>query len=805
MRPLPVDEILPELLAALDAAGVAVLVAPPGSGKTTRVPPAIPGRVVVLQPRRVAVRAAARRIAQERGWALGGPVGYSTRFERKRSRETRLEFITEGLLLRRLQADPFLEGVDAVVLDEFHERSLALDLSLGLLRELRRDARPDLRLAVMSATLQAEPVARYLGAPVLRAEGRAFPVEVEHARRPGRGPLAPRMAAAIRRAMADEPEGHVLAFLPGVGEIRATADLLRGTVEGRVLPLHGRLPAAEQDRALAPSNRRKVVLSTNVAETSITLEGARVVVDSGLARVARFDPAAGVDRLELKPISHASADQRAGRAGRTGPGRCVRLWTESEGAGRPAHDAPAVRRADLAGALLLLRDQGHGRGFPWFEEPPPGQVARAEALLDALGALDGAGLTSRGRKLLELPVHPRLAAVLLEGAARGRLATAAAAAALASERDPFARCLADGDIDLETRLGLLMEADAGAVPQGTNRAGLREVRRVRDQLLRIAGDAGESRETEPGAAPPLVASLLAGFPDRVARRRGTGHRLKLSSGSGARLPEAGPSTDDLLLVVALGARGRDREPVVDLALPLELDWLAVAEETVLDFDPDRQAVVSRRRRSWGALVLTDRPGLDRLPAEASDLLLRHALEAPDRALAPNDRDEALRARVAFLARAQPRLGLGAVERWADLLPTLCLGRTSFAQLRAADLSATLEAELTWPQRQALDRDAPEHLGLPGGRARVRYPAEGPPVVSARIQQFFGLDATPTLAGVPVTLELLAPNRRPAQVTSDLPGFWRGSYAEVRKQLRGRYPKHPWPEEPWTASPPRRRR
>jgi ATP-dependent helicase HrpB len=808
---LPVDAVIPEVRAALEEVGAVVLVAPPGSGKTTRVPPALvhKGRVVVLQPRRVAARASARRVADERGWKLGGPVGYRTRFDARSGRDTRVEYITEALLLRRLQRDPFLEDTATVVLDEFHERSLALDLSLALLAELRRDARPELGLVVMSATLDAEPVARFLGAPSIQAGGRAYPVKIEHQPRPTRGPMAPRVAAAVRRGLA-EVDGHILVFLPGVGEIRGVLREL-GTLPGAdVLPLHGRLPPAEQDRAIEPSGRRKVVLSTNVAETSVTIAGVTLVIDTGLARVPRFDAASGVDRLELRPISQASTEQRAGRAGRTQAGRCTRLWTAAEQSSRPAHDVPAVRRTDLSAALLLLKDQGAGPDFRWFEPPPPGLVERAEALLGSLGATDQGAITARGRRMLDLPLHPRLASAVLEGRARGILATTTAAAALSAERDPFARCLPEGDVDLEVRLSLLAEADAGAVPSGAQRGALRDVQRARDQLLRIAraSDTPVAALTEVSEeAPPLAAALLAGFPDRVGRRRTPrGSKLHLASGGGARLPEACPEDSELLLALALSARGRDTEATVDLAIPLDADWLQAPEIEEVVFDRDREAAVGRRVRRWGALILGERPDHQPDAIALSEALQAAATAAPERALKPSEAAEALRARVRWLAAARPRLGLPVLEDWSALLPTLCIGRQTFAQLRALDLKAALLDTLTWPQREALKADAPERITLPGGAsAAVRYPVESPPVVSARIQQFFGLDETPQLAGQAVMLELLAPNRRPAQRTSDLPGFWRGSYADVRKDLRGRYPKHDWPEEPWTAPARRRRR
>jgi len=793
---LPIDDVLPELVSALRRHRAAVLVGPPGSGKTTRVPPGLLyagfGKVVVLQPRRVAARLAARRIAEERGAGLGGEVGYAVRFDRRTAPDTRIEVVTEGLLTRRLQADPFLEGVGAVVLDEFHERSLHADLALALLREVQGEVRDDLAVVVMSATLDPGPVAAFLGGcPVVEARGRPHPVEVAYVPRPVHPREVDRAcAAAVRRAL-EASEGHVLVFLPGVAEIERTADRL-ADIEAAVLPLHGRLPLAAQDRALAPSARRKVVLATNIAETSVTLDGVTAVVDCGLARVPRFEPALGLTRLETVPIPRASADQRAGRAGRTGPGVCFRLWTEREHARRPEAAEPDIRRLDLAPALLEVRAWGADpRRFGWFEAPPAGSLAGAEELLERLGAVHGGGLTAVGREIAALPLHPRLARVVVEGRARGCLRAAAGAAALAEEVDPWA----GQPGDLLDRIALLDRNDAGA-----DRRALRRVRRVRDQVLRAAGrtDGGDALEEA------VVRALLAGFPDRVGQPRGPHDpRVLLASGTGATLDE--PTAAALLLAVSL-APGR-REPRITLAAPVDEAWLDVREDEVLAFDPDREAVVHRRVRRNGALVLGERPpDTPADPARVAAILAEAARAAPDRAL-PGD-DAGFLARLRFLARAMPALDLPTFEPLEDLLPELCMGRRSFAELRALDLRTELAGRLTWPQREALDRHAPERFEVPSGaRVRLDYRPEGPPVLAARIQQLFGLAETPRVAGAPVLLHLLAPNGRPAQVTRDLASFWRTTYTQVRADLRGRYPKHAWPDDPLDARPedrPRRR-
>ena len=810
---LPIDAALPAIRDAVQQAGAFVLVAPPGAGKTTRVPPAlldfgVEGRVVLLQPRRVAARLCARRIASERGSRLGGEVGYQVRFDRRIGPDTRIEVLTEGLLLRRLQADPFLDGVGAVLLDEFHERSLTADLSLALLREVRAEARPDLWVGVMSATLDPGPVAAFLGGcPTIRAEGRRYPVTVEHDAAPDDGWLPERMARAVRDVLARTESGHVLCFLPGVGEIRRTQAALEG-LSVPVLPLHGRLPPGEQDHALAPCSHRKVVLATNIAETSVTLDGVVAVVDGGVARSPRFDPVLGVERLETIPISVASADQRAGRAGRTGPGLARRLWTDKQHRLLPDADPPEVARLDLSGAALeLLLWGADPRTFPWFEAPPSAALDAAMELLSRLGATDQGALTPIGREMAALPVHPRLARVVVEGRRRGCLRAAAGAAALVSERDPWDRdrgaLAASGRGDLQGRLELLDARGAS----GAHRGALDAVRKVRDQLTRVAGGpAGGAREAD------VVACLVAGFPDRVGQRRAVASpRVRLASGTGAELdpPDQAPGADLLLAAQLTLGRGGLK---IRLAARVEPDALPVRDAVVMDWDADRDAVSHHIESRFGALVLaTRRPQTPADPARVSARLLQEALLRPDGALDLNDRYQSIAGRLRFLGSRRPDLDLPDPSP-AVLLPRLCAGRRSFAQLRAIDLAGDLLGGLTWAQRQALDQLAPPRLTLPtGSTAAVSYgDADQPPVLAARIQQLFGLDQTPSVMGgrEPVLLHLLAPNNRPAQVTQDLPGFWRGSYADVRKDLRGRYPKHDWPEDPWSASPqdrPRRRR
>jgi ATP-dependent helicase HrpB len=810
MRSLPIDSHLPEILEALRVHRGAVVVAPPGSGKTTRVPPAIAeaatGKVVVSQPRRVAARLAATRIADELGGRLGELVGYATRFDRRTSARTRVELVTEGLLVRRLQTDPFLEGVGCVVLDEFHERTLDVDLALALLADCRREAREDLRIVVMSATLAPGPVADFLGCPVIEAPGRTYPVDLTFSKA-SRARIEARCAGSVRTLLAEEPTGHVLVFLPGVGEIDRTRRALRdGDLPGDVdvLPLHGRLPLSEQAAALAPSTRRKVVLATNLAETSVTLEGARAVVDTGLARVARFDPAIGLTRLETQPISQASADQRAGRAGRTGPGRCVRLWPEADHRGRPAASEPEIRRADLAPLVLQVLEWGtDAASLRWFEPPPAGGIQRAEETLRELGALNGGALTARGQAITSLPVHPRLGAVLLAGHALGIASTAATVVALMSEMDPFRGAPdAAGDGDLEPRLAAIAEAEwRGTAPAGVDRRRWNELKKVRDQLLRRveALDGGTAPE---GPFEPLVLALLAGFPGRLGRRRDRASgRYLLASGHGAVLEERSRADSEFLFALDLGSarRGAHAEHRIRLAHPVDLDLSLVPPRNELRFDAGNESVVLRRVTRIGALVLRDDQSSERpAPGESARVLEEAARAAPDRAQGGGDAQRLL-ARLRFAHGRNPSVFVGAPRSWEELLPDLCRRRRSFAELRRADVAGALANRLTWPQREALDRLAPERVLVPSGmHLPVEYPDEGPPVLAARIQQMFGASETPKVGGVPLLLHLLAPNGRPAQVTQDLAGFWTGSYKEVRKDLRGRYPKHPWPDDPANA-------
>ena len=882
--PLPIDEALPELLAAVAARGAVVLRAPPGAGKTTRVPPALAGSgaagdgtVVVLEPRRVAARAAARRIAEERGWTLGREVGWWIRFERRFTAATRVLFVTEGLLLRWLQRDPFLDGVGALVFDEFHERALAADLALALARQVRREARPDLVLAAMSATLDSAPLAAFLDAPVVASAGRLHAVETRLLERPDERPLDQQAAAAVRRALAGSA-GDVLAFLPGRVEIARTLAALAETAREQELDLvalHGDLDIEAQDRALRRGARRRVVAATNVAETSVTVEGVRAVVDGGLARQLRFDPATGLDRLETVRISRAAADQRAGRAGREGEGLCLRLWHAADDLALRPFETPEIRRVDLAGALLELAAWGvrDPAGFEWFEAPEPERVETARAALHDLGALDAAGITPLGRRLVRLPLAPRLGRLVLEGERLGIADEAALAAALLADRDPFRGEIrahrAGTSSDLADRLDALDLRRHRQVFEARDQIVFllkskdQEASREEETAGRPAGARGPASEVPPAPAPapiaagrqenaeraaatpaqrqnaapntppltrklfasslseteePLLRAVAAAYLDRLCRRREAGsERGVMVGGRGVRLARESAVRDaELFVAVALdaGRAGPRAEALVRAASAVERAWLPpelVAAARELAWDAGRRRVIARAVIRFEDLVLEEHeiPVSD---AAAASELLRERAGADLAGALPLARPAvaSLLDRLRFLARARPETGVPEPDDafLRALLPGLCAGRRSFDELARAPLAEAVLAALTGPQRQALERDAPERLEVPSGsHLRVDYSDPARPVLAARIQELFGLSATPRLAGgrVPVLLHLLAPNGRPQQVTADLASFWSATYPEVRRELAGRYPKHAWPDDPVSARAQRRPR
>lgn len=791
---LPVEAVLPDLLRCLAEQGGAVLEAPPGAGKSTRVPLALlaapwrgDGRILLLEPRRVAARAVATFMARQLGEPVGATVGYRTRLDSRIGATTRVEVVTEGVLTRLLLDDPSLDGYAAVLFDEFHERSLQADLGLALVQEVRGALREDLRLLVMSATLAVGPLAEGLGLPVVRSEGRVFPVTVDHAPPPRDGDPLDHCA---RQVAALAGEGTTLVFLPGVREIERVRERLAGGPPVSVL--HGRLDGDAQAAVLdAGDGAPRVVLATNVAETSVTIGGVTTVVDSGLERRPEYDPRRHRTRLVTRRISQANADQRAGRAGRLGPGRCVRLWAREEVLAR--HIEPEIRQTALDGLVLDLARWGcrDPAGLFWLDPPPTGPWQVARARLRGAGALDGdGGLTDLGRRLNSLPLPPDLAALVVLGRDRGRPRSAAALALLLNERAPGL----DWEPDLSRRLARFLRRP-GDWP------GLaRELRRL----------AGERHDRDEAA--PLDTLLAAAFPERLARARDDDpHRYLLADGSGARIDGDGPFADrDWLLV--LDTDGRAQDARVRLAWPLGAEAVAAVlaergvEEERVHWDPDRNRVVAERVRAVGALVLSRQP-----LARPSPALLQEGLLAAVRArgldLLPWDEQTLqLRARAAWMHQLAPAEWPAMDDEalladLADWLAPFLAGRRSRRDLQTLPLGDALALRLGDGRRRALDAALPACWTVASGRAvAINYRAEGGPRLAVKLQECFGMEALPALAEgrLPLTAELLTPAGRPAAITGDLGRFWREGYAAVRKDLRGRYPKHPWPEDPLNA-------
>ena len=809
---LPIDDALDRLTEALRSSNAAVLVAPPGAGKTTRVPLVLMDeswaankKILVLEPRRLAARAAAARMASTIGEQVGETVGLRVRFGSKVSKRTRIEVITEGIFTRLILDDPSLEGVAAVLFDEFHERSLDADLGLALERDVQEGLRDDLKVLVMSATLDGVRVAALLGnAPVVESEGRAFPVETRYLGRDPRERIERQMADAVQRALRAD-NGSVLVFLPGAGEIRRTETLLKERIDDPnvdVVALFGALEGRDQDRAIspAPKGKRKVVLATSIAETSLTIEGVRVVIDSGLSRVPRYEPDVGLTRLETVRVSRAAADQRRGRAGRTEPGICYRLWDEPQTGSFDAYTRPEILSADLSSFVLDLAQWGVAdpSKLAFLDPPPAAALTEAKALLVELGAIDAQGrITDEGRKLRGLPLPPRLARMVVDANTEGAGTEAATIAAVLTERG-----LGGDDVDLRHRLDQLRRdrskrtEDARAM-----------VKRWVDSLDRRM----QNGEASPG-------SLLAlAYPDRVAKNRGGGSgAFLLASGRGGNVDPASSLAREPFLTVAelTGAAASSR---IILAAPITLAEIEarfagkIEDRDAVTFDTSSASLRARRSRRLGAVVLAEQIKQVAPDADTAKVLGQGIVSQGLDKLPWSKAALQFRTRVEFLRKAEgdewPDLSdEGLARTAAEWLEPVLADKTARSNIDAGELSDAVTALVPWNLRRRLDDEAPTHFTAPtGSSVPIDYEAEQGPTVSIRVQEMFGLARHPAIAGsrVPLVIELLSPGHKPVQITRDLPGFWRGSYADVRTDLRGRYPRHPWPDDPTTAPPTRR--
>jgi ATP-dependent helicase HrpB len=843
-RDLPIYELESALVASVRGGGRLIVQAPTGSGKSTQVPQILlrhnllgSGQAVVLQPRRLAARMLARRVAHEAGGELGETVGYQIRLESRVSERTRIRFVTEGVLLRQMTFDPRLRGVSAVIFDEFHERHLYGDITLASALLLQRGARPDLKIIVMSATLDAGALRRYLEpCDVLCSQGRAFPVSVEYLSKTPDFDAEPVWGVAARECarVAGATSGDILVFMPGAYEIGRTIQAVQGSRELRgfaALPLHGELPAEAQDRAVEPAAGRKIIVSTNVAETSLTIDGVTAVVDSGLARAARFDPERGINTLLIEKISAASADQRAGRAGRTAPGICVRLWTEREHGRRPAHEEPEVKRLDLSEVVLTLKASGIADtgAFAWLERPEPRGLERAEALLADLGAIAGAGgpITETGRRMLRFPVHPRYARMFLEAHERGCVRSVAMMAALTQGRNfllrGVPRQVGEAREELlggedESDFFLLMRAWRFAERSGFSldacrRLGIhaqaaRQVGPLFEQFVAIASAEGLDASERRVDGAQVRRCVLAGFPDHLARRLdGATLRCELVHGRRGLLARESAIAKARLLVAAeiteVGGRAGEVSVILNVATAVEEAWLSelfpgeLRDERSVLYDPDSKRVVSRRERRFRDLVLELKSGSDDVaPDRAAALLAREVLGGRIKLDAWDESVEQWIVRVNRLSEWFPELEVNPIAEAdrATLLEQVCYGETSARGVKSREVMPVLRDWLTAEQLAAMEELLPERLTMGNGRrSRLTYSKDGPPVLSARIQELYGVDGRLSLGRgrVPVRIEVLAPNQRPIQVTDDLTTFWRETYPRIKPELSRRYPRHEW--------------
>lgn len=880
LLPLPIDELLPEILETLSSHNAAVLQAEPGAGKTTRIAPAIlksglaqlanksPGLIVLLQPRRVAARSAAARIAEEQSFTLGEEVGYQVRFEKRSSKNTRILVCTEGVFLRRMQDDPLLHDISVIIFDEFHERSLDSDLALALAKQVQSELAPDLRIIAMSATMDTDPVSAYLGScPVIKVPGRTYPVAREYISLDKVNEPLERLASQGAREMLARVSGDILVFLPGLAEIRQSQYLLEDLAlkekNLELMTLYGDMPLEEQQLVLQKSKKRKIILATNVAETSITIDGVEAVVDTGMARKNILDSRLGLNRLELCRISKASAEQRSGRAGRTAPGVCLRLWPEKQQALLPDAELPEIARVELSQCLLQLYFWGeqNPRAFPWFEAPPEQALEQALLVLERLGALAGGKLTALGKQMASLPIQPRLARLIIEGIRLGDPERACLCAALLSERDPFIRArrtfdrddLVVGvsrvaehhsDSDLIDKIEALEDFAAGRQIRYAGvkliSAASKNVLRVKEQLLRISQDSGltkqdgrlmkpvnsqlstgdsmmmspvaaKTREKQPGDE-AILKALLAAFPDRVCRRReDKGRRALMVGGRGVKLAdESALSSGEFFLALEISESGKS-ESLVKQASLIEKSWL---EESGLQshidayYDPKREKIIATCRLCYFDLCLEE--NIVPLPRDLD--CAKVLVEAIKEHYKLEDLfDEDLKqylARLRFLAKFMPELKIAELdeEKWQEILLEWACSATSMQELKEKALLPLIQNRLSREQIAAVEKEAPSHMAVPSGsRIKIDYLSSDTPVLAVRIQEIFGLKETPRLAAsrAALLMHLLAPNYRPQQITSDLASFWKNSYGEVRKDLRSRYPKHSWPEDPLSAVAERR--
>lgn len=854
MEPLPIDEILPQLTEKLSAAGAVVLRAEPGAGKTTRVPPAIldaglasltdgrDGQIVVLQPRRVAARAAASRISDERGTTLGDEIGFRVRHEGRSSRQTRILVCTEGIFLRRLQDDPLIEDVSVVIFDEFHERSINSDLALALTAQVRRDLRPDLRIVVMSATLDSKPICQFLDdCPAIDSPGKTYPVSIEYLQFPSKSSIERSTADGVAK-MLGKTDGDVLVFLPGVGEIRETQSILETSISTQnvaIMPLYGDMPLQEQLEVLRKRNDRKVVFATNVAETSLTIDGITVVIDSGFARVNKFEADIGINRLSLTRISKASAAQRAGRAGRTAPGACLRLWTEREQMALSDFELPEIERVDLSECVLQLLAWGETNvhDFPWFQKPSDSAIENALELLDRLDATCGGKLTDLGKSMARFPLQPRLSRLLLEGARAALAERAALCAALLSERAPF-RALntsvpgsnhTDSDVLEQVRAieafqnNGVKDSMMGAIIPGA----AKQVLRTANQLARLdaASEPGVNADkadranstdktdkmdkmdkgnTSADTDEVLLRAIMTAFPDRICKRRQPkDRRAVMVGGKGVTLSEQSNVFDGELFAAIDLVNINRSDLMVRRASMVERSWLPeshIATTIDVSFDTTRQKVVAFKRTKFCDLVLDEK--ICRIPpdVDAGAILAEAVTQNFDLNTIVDESSIEYLNRLLFLQEWLPELEIPDLGEhpWEQFLPSLCFGATSIAEIKSKSMIFAIQNYLSRDQLQALEKEAPESIALPNGRrVKLQYEPGKTPILAARIQEFFGMMTTPRIARnrIAVKIHLLAPNYRVQQVTDDLASFWSNTYAQVKKDLKGRYPKHSWPDDP----------